>query len=151
MKDDVLYKVAIDLFSIPPLIFRGTRKKVVKAALADMEAHISHLNFEIIRLLKDEGTLHVAEIGKRLHIAKAQMTKLIDRLVDLKIVIRETDSCDRRIINISLSDYGKQIIKENRQRMINDIREAIANLSDDDIKNLSDSLRKIKEILSKLN
>ena len=151
MKDEILYKVALDLFSIPPLIFRGTRKKVVKAALADMEANISHLNFEIIKLLKEEGTLHVAEIGQRLHIAKAQMTKLIDRLVDLNIVIREADTCDRRTVNISLSDYGRQIMEENRQRIINDIREAIANLSDDDIESLSDSLRKLKEILSKLN
>jgi len=151
MKDEILYKVALDLFSIPPLIFRGTRKKVVKAALADMEANISHLNFEIIKLLKEEGTLHVAEIGQRLHIAKAQMTKLIDRLVDLNIVIREADTCDRRTVNISLSDYGRQIMEENRQRIINDIREAIANLSDDDIESLSDSLRKLKEISSKLN
>ncbi len=151
MKDDILYKVALDLFSIPPLILRSTRKKVIKSTLADMEVNMSHLNFEIIKLLKEEGTLHAAEIGKRLHIAKAEMTKLIDKLVEMKIVVREADSCDRRITNISLSAYGKKIMEENRQRIIKDIREAIANLNDEDINSMSVSLRKLKAILSKLN
>ncbi len=151
MKDEFLYKVALDLFSIPPLILRSTRRKVIKSTLADMEVDISHLNFEVIRLLKDEGTMHAAEIGDRLHIARAQMTRLIDRLVDLNMVTRQMDEHDRRISNISLSDYGKRIMEENRQRIINDIREAIASLSDEDITSLSYSLRKVNEILLKLS
>lgn len=150
MKDEFLYNVAQDLISIPPLIFRGTRRKVLKPAFADTDVHISHIHFEIIRLLKDEGTMHAAAIGKHLHIAKAQMTKLIDRLVAFNLVTRETDRHDRRITNISLSDYGNKLLEEKRQCILKDICESIANLSDEDVICLSDSLRKLNEILSKL-
>ena len=86
MREDILEKVAIDLISIPPLIFREIRRKLVKTTLADIDAGITLLHFEIIRLLEEEGNLHVTEIVDRLRIAKAQMTKLTDKLVDLKLV-----------------------------------------------------------------
>ena len=116
LRDEILNQVSLDLLSIPPLIFRGTRKKVIKASLADIDVNITHHHFEIIRILKQEGTLHIAEIGNRLQIAKAQMTQLIDKLVDLKIVERKADVTDRRIVNISLTDYGNSLMEENKQR-----------------------------------
>jgi DNA-binding MarR family transcriptional regulator len=107
MRRDNLERVALDLLSIPPLIFRGIRKKVIKSALAEIDVDITPLHFEIMTLLEEAGTLHVAEIGERLQIARAQMTHLIDKLVDLNIVERNMDIADRRIINITLTDRGR--------------------------------------------
>ena len=107
MQNDIRERSAVDLLTIPPLIFRGIRRKLIKTTLADIDVNITPHHFEIIRLLEEEGTLHATEIGERLQIAKAQMTKLIDKLADLNIVARKTDRADRRTINITLTGQGR--------------------------------------------
>jgi len=150
MRSDILEKVAVDLLSILPLIFRGIRKKLIKTTLADIDVNITPHHFEIIRLLREEGTLHVAEIGERLQIAKAQMTQLIDKLVDLNIVERKMDIADRRTINITLTGHGRIVLEEHRNRLMNAMQEAMSRLTDEELVDLSDSLRNIRDILSKL-
>jgi DNA-binding MarR family transcriptional regulator len=103
-----------------------------------------------MKLLEETGTLHVAEIGERLQIARPQMTHLIDRLVELEIVERETDTEDRRMLNIRLKDKGKVIIKEAEREVISATRETLACLTDDELRELSVSLKNLKEIFSKL-
>lgn len=150
MRDDILERAATDLLSIPPLIFRKVRTKLVKTTLADVDAGITPHHFEIIRLLDKEGKLHVAEIGDRLHIARAQMTRLIDKLVYLKFVERQTDVADRRTTTIVLSTYGKAVLREHKTSVMNAIRESMGQLSDEDLRDLSDTLRRLQDILSKL-
>jgi len=150
VREDILEKAAIDLLSIPPLIFREIRTKLIRTTLADIDAGITPHHFEIIRLLEQEGKLHVAEIGDRLHIARAQMTKLIDKLVYLKFVERQTDVADRRATIIILSTYGKAVLREHKTSVMNAIRESMGQLPDEDLRDLSDTLRRLQDILSKL-
>ena len=151
MRKDILERVAIDLLSIPPLIFRQIRRNLIKTTLAGIDAGITPHHFEIIRLLEKEGKLHVAEIGDRLQIARAQMPKLIDKLVDLKLVEKQTDVADRRIAIITLSTHGKAVLEEHKTSIMNAIRETMKQLSDEDLKDLSDTLRKLQDTLSKLH
>jgi len=75
--------------------------------MVNMNMDISPVHIGIMKQLDEAGTLHVAEIGERLQIARPQMTHLIDKLVDLEIVERHTDKTDRRMINIVLTDKGR--------------------------------------------
>lgn len=142
--------VTEDLFSIPHLIFRSIRRKLLKTALANINEDISPPHFEIMRTLKEAGTLHVAEIGERLQIMRPQMTHLLDKLVDLDIVERQTDTADRRTINIMLTSKGKTILEEHDSRIRNTIRNTLSCLTDEELKELSASLRKLRDIFSKL-
>jgi DNA-binding MarR family transcriptional regulator len=150
MRSNILKRVAEDLLSIPPLTFRGIRRRLIKTTLADIDVAITPLHFEIIRLLEEEGTIHVAEIGRRLQIAKAQMTQLIDKLVALNVIEKKIDIADRRTTNISLTDQGRIILEGQKTILMNAIRETMSCLTDKELEDLSYSLRKIRDILSKL-
>ena len=150
MRSDILEKVALDLISLPPLFFRVTRRKLIKIVLSDIPVEITPLHFEIMRLLKEEGVLHAAEIGKKLQIARAQMTQLIDKLVDLDMVEREVGTADRRTMNIKLTGNGKMVLEERRNYMMSAVRETVSDLTDKDLTDLMDSLGKLRTILSKL-
>jgi len=150
MRSNTLDKVVEDLFSIPPLIIRGIRRKLLKTAFANIDVDISPPHFEIMKLLDEAGTLHIAEIGERLHIARPQMTRLIDKLVDLGIAERQTDTTDRRMINIVLTHKGKTTIEEHDSSIRNAIRETLSSLRDEELEDLSASLRKLQGIFSKL-
>ena len=141
-------KVAVDLLSIPPLIFRMTRSKLVNTALANYEIRLPHI--EIMNVLKEGGTLHVAEIGERLRIAKARMTHLIDRLVKLEMVRRDIDTNDRRMINITLTERGKDILEKHERDITLAVGEYISGLKENEMVTLSTSLRNIRDILVKL-
>jgi MarR family 2-MHQ and catechol resistance regulon transcriptional repressor len=150
MPTNILDRISADLFSVPPLIFRGIRRKLLKPAIVDIDVYISPLHFEIMALLKEAGTLHLAGIGERLNIARAQMTHLIDRLVSLGIVERQMNTTDRRMTNIMLTGKGAAVLEEHEVNMKNAIKDTLSCLTKEDLESLSDSLRKLREIFSKL-
>ena len=150
MQKGILERVTVDLLSIPPLLFREIRRKLIKAALANIDVDITPLHFEIMSLLKETGTLHVAEIGDRLYIAKAQMTHLIDKLEDLNIVERKLDIADRRTINITLTGQGRSFLEEHKNRLVSTTMETMSRLTDEELEDLANTLRKLRDILSKL-
>ena len=150
MGSDVPGRVAVDLLSIPPLIFRIIRRKLIMTTLADIDVDIKFPHFEIMTVLKEEGTLHVAEIGEKLQIAKAQMTHLIDKLVELDMVDRNTDEADRRTINITLTDTGGDFLELHESNILSAVREYLSSLEDEELEELSHSLRTLRDILLKL-
>ena len=150
MKSNVLEIVVEELLSIPPLIRRSIQRKMFKSVFAQIEEDISLPHFEIMKTLRETGTLHIAEIGERLQIPKPQMTHLIDRLVSLKVVERQAGSADRRIINIALTDKGRVLIEESDRLVKSIFREKLSGLTNEELRELSVSLRKLGDILSKL-
>ena len=150
MHNDIQRRIALDLLSVPPLVFRMVRRKVAMTTLADTNLDIKLLHFEIMRVLKDEGTLHPAKIGEKLLVAKAQMTHFIDKLVELDFVKREMGSDDRRTINLTLTDKGSKVLEEQDNLVINAMQENMSALSDKELEALSNSLCKLRDILFKL-
>ena len=150
MKRSALDGVVEDLLSIPSLLRRSINRKVLKSALAQIEAAISLLHLEIMMTLKEASTKHIAEIGEKLLIPKPQMTHLIDRLVGLEIVERRPDTADRRITNITLTEKGRKMIEEHDRLFKSSIKENLSCLTDEELQELSTSLRSLRDILSKL-
>jgi DNA-binding MarR family transcriptional regulator len=143
-------KVAKDLLSMPPLIFRRIRSKLNRNTENEYTVNITTLHVEIMMLLEDEGSLHLAEIGEKLLIAKAHMTQLINKLVELELVERTLDPSDRRIINISLTQLGLRVLKEHERSIMSSILESISSLTPLELQDLSASLKRLKDILSRL-
>ena len=150
MSNDILDNISYNLFSIPPLVFRSLRRKLLRTALSKIDLDISPLHYEIIKLLEESGTMHAAEIGEKLQIARAQMTHLIDKLVEMEIVARQNNTTDRRTVNITLTDAGKALMEENDKAVRDVIKEALDNLTGEEIKDLSISLTKLRDILIKI-
>ncbi|HEY96976.1 MAG TPA: MarR family transcriptional regulator [Dehalococcoidia bacterium] len=150
MGSDIPGKVAVDLLSIPPLVFRIIRSKLINITLADTDIDVRLPHIEIMTVLKEEGTLHPAEIGTKLHIAKAQMTHLIDKLVELELVERSFGESDRRTINITLTDKGRNFLEKHENIIFNAVGEYISDLDESELETLSTSLRNLRDILLKL-
>jgi len=150
MKRSVLDSVVKDLLSITPLIRRSIQRKVVRAAFAQIEEDITLPHLEIMKILQEEGTKYIAEIGERLQIPKPQMTHLIDRLEKLEIAARQADTTDRRMSNIMLTDKGRRIIEELDQVINESIKAKLSYLTEDELRELSVSLKKLGDILYRL-
>lgn len=145
-----LDSVADELFSTLPLIHRSIRRKLFRTALGGFNKDITPPLFEIMKLLQETGTLHVAEIGERLQIARPQMTHLIDKLVEMGFVERQPGNEDRRTLNITLNSKGKTVLSGQERHIRKATKEALSSLPEEALLDLSISLRKLQEIFSQL-
>lgn len=151
MRNAILEKVSSDLVSIPPILTRGLRKKLVKLVINDNDLDITPHQMEIMRVLDvEKKALPIGEIGEKLHIPKAQMTQLIDKLVDLNIVERVTAKSDRRALKVSFTDLGKSIMENHKKSIRNAFQDMMSHLTDEDLSSLSLSLKKLSDIISRL-
>jgi DNA-binding MarR family transcriptional regulator len=147
MKDDIIDSIDEDLFQAFHLIRKKFLRIEHEGALKDISRH----HMDIMGMLYQSGILPVSEIGRRLLISRSQMTHLIDKLIRLGMVERLPDKADRRIINIKLTGGGKIALRETRGRIRENIRRKLSCLKDDELEALSISLRKLRDVTSKLD
>ena len=149
MRNSILNNVTDDLLATLPLILRIFRKKLFKLTTIIYEG-ISPLHHEIMKTLEKEGTLHIAEIASRLLIPRPQMTYLIDKLVDLELVERHIGVADRRITNVTLTDKARVMLEEIDSLVKSNVEEALSSLTHEEMQELLASVKKLREIFSKL-
>ena len=146
MRKEIISKITDDILYLPEIIFRSIHQNIIKEVLAG----ISPLHFRVMTILKTEKTLKVAEIADRMNISRPQMTRLIDKLIELDMVERHIGEKDRRTINISLTKTGRSALSKNDRQVRKAIGETLSNLENKDLKDLAETFKKLKEIFSKL-
>ena len=105
--------------------------------------------FLILGFLHNNGDSKMCGIAKFMSVTTAAMTGMVDRLEKCGYVKREHKPQDRRIINVSLTHKGLELVKkinEERRHMIIDV---FGRVSDEDRSDYLRVLMKIKDILTK--
>ena len=147
MKERHMDEISENALLLFPLLRRLlTRRDPNDTALMPFKNHSYH----ILRILEREGPLPMSAIGKRLIIAKQNMTSLVDRLMHDDLVERRNDTRDRRVINIVITERGIEFLKESLLILKKIIKENLSELSNEDIESLDPAFRTIKEVVSKL-
>jgi DNA-binding MarR family transcriptional regulator len=82
----------------------------VFAAMESFSCDLSISKPELLALeviSKEEG-LMMSDLGKRLDISLSTATGIIDRLIEKKLVKRERNGGDRRVVRVVLTDKGRK-------------------------------------------
>lgn len=108
----------------------------------------SHIN--VILYLARVKSSPISQIAKKLNISKPNMTPIIDKLIDLELVNRYTDSNDRRILRVELTPKAIELFQHFEQAAKDSIKDRISVLSDDDLDDFLKSLNTLCSILKKL-
>ena len=85
-------------------------EEMVKEALKPFNLTHAQLNALYILYENDPGPVSANELKERILVANPDVTRLLDRLVVKGYVHRETCPINRRKIDISLTEPGKEII-----------------------------------------
>jgi DNA-binding MarR family transcriptional regulator len=133
------------LIHIPPIF----AKKLLKMDPSGFEPGLTRLHFTIMGVLS-QGNLPVSELARALLITKPQMTHLVDHLVKMDVIERQPDSKDRRVINLALTEKGKVMRDSFRQKIEENIKEALAGLTPEELASMADALDTLRNIGSKL-
>jgi DNA-binding MarR family transcriptional regulator len=82
-------------------LFIFTKDKGLTMAQLGAMLHIYH-----------KGGCGVSDIGSDLGVTNSAASQMLERLVQLKLIIRSEDPSDRRVKQIVLTDKGRQILQE---------------------------------------
>ena len=133
------------------LLFPIYHKNLIKTE--DKCALITPFNpkFRILGMLTLYGAMPMSTISKKLCVTKPNITALIDKLIAEKLVERQYEKEDRRIIKISISEKGKKHLLKSRNETVKTITKNLSVLSETDFNKLFKASEDMINILSKLN
>ena len=82
---------------------------------------LSLVNLQVLTLLADEGPTPMSAVADALDASGASTTGIIDRMVERGLVERERGATDRRVVNVVLTETGRQLMvglaTERRERL----------------------------------
>ena len=146
MDEEKLNRMVEDLYSLFPLV----RRKLLKHKRPYKGRNMAQSHYQVLGILGKRGELPMSEIGRMAHIHKSNMTALSDKLVEEGVAERLPDATDRRKINLAISPRGREKLEHWKNQQHNDIKTRLSSLSDEDQEKLYQSVKDIKEIISKI-
>lgn len=106
---------------------------------------LSAQQYAILKVLLDvyPNTMTVSDVKEQMVDRNSDMTRLVDRLVSKKIVVREVDEQNRRQVNLRLSESAYPLVKEVQEQFRN-FEAIIDHLTNEEVATLNALLDKIR-------
>jgi DNA-binding MarR family transcriptional regulator len=117
---------------------------VLGHAIAEaLKAHgITPTQFNALRILRGAGSAGLCrnEVRDRLIAQVPDVTRLLDRLEEMKLIERERDATDRRMVNARITPAGLQLLAELDGPVAEMHERQLGHMSDSDLQTLIDLL-----------
>jgi len=99
--------------------------------------------FYVLATIGYAGGLPFGEIGAKMMVTVSNLTGIVDRLEDKKLVSRRRDEKDRRVVHVLLTDRGTKLYKSAIPLFEKTVGEVFATIDHAEQKKLSALLRKL--------
>lgn len=143
-RQERLYAIAVDVFQTIPVLYR----RILRPDAAGMSPFSPPI--AVLVVVKRRGPLSMSAIAQELSYSKQNLTKIVDRLVREGLVDRSPDTSDRRVLNIEMTEKGRQFMADRRERMRARLVEDLSHLSDEELEELMDTFERVRGALPKL-
>lgn len=97
----------------------------------------------VLRALLNNGPYQVSEVANQLGVTLSAATGLVDRLVKARLVTRERDQADRRVVWVKITPEGEQAVQAAEGRRRAAFRDMVQNLPEEDLAQLCDILERL--------
>jgi DNA-binding MarR family transcriptional regulator len=101
--------------------------------------------FYVLATIGYAGGLPFGEIGVKMMVTVSNLTGIVDRLEDKKLVARKRDETDRRVVHVVLTDKGAKLYKSTIPQFERSVSEIFERLHKPQQKELSALLRKLNQ------
>ncbi|HEY1372319.1 MAG TPA: MarR family transcriptional regulator [Candidatus Binatia bacterium] len=104
--------------------------------------------FYVLATIGYAGGLPFGEIGEKMMVTVSNLTGIVDRLEEKKLVVRERDVHDRRVVRVTLTDRGLKVYRNTIPVFEKSISQFFSPLNKTQQKELAGLLRKLIRITS---
>ena len=73
--------------------------------------------FQVVRLVNGTDHCTSSYLAEALAVGKSSVTAIVNRLVDAGIIDRTRDEADRRLVYLTLTEYGHTIFESAQEQM----------------------------------
>lgn len=94
----------------------------------------------LLSVLLRNGPTKMSEVGRHLNVSKPNITFLVDKLEKQKLICRDNDKSDRRVINIRLTDEGREEINRKKSILHDKIKSRLRLLTEKELDDLQRSM-----------
>jgi MarR family 2-MHQ and catechol resistance regulon transcriptional repressor len=99
--------------------------------------------FYVLATIGYAGGLPFGEIGAKMMVTVSNLTGIVDRLEEKKLVLRKRDDNDRRVVHVVLTDKGAKLYKSTLPLFEKSVSEVFSILDSAQQKALSGLLRRL--------
>ena len=131
----------------------GALRRLVRRRLRDVVAGppLRGAQLELMRVIEQQPGIGIAPAARVLHLAANTVSTLVDQLIDLGMVVRDTDPADRRAARLSLTEAATQRLAAGRQARIELMARVVAGLSAAERESLAQALPTLRALLDALD
>ena len=116
---------------------------------ADLEKlDLTPPQFYVLATIGYAGGLPFGEIGAKMMVTVSNLTGIVDRLEEKKLVTRQRDAKDRRVVHVVLTEKGAKLYKTTIPVFEKSVSEIFTTLAKPEQKELSGLLRKLNQEVS---
>ena len=102
--------------------------------------------FYVLATIGYAGSLPFGEIGAKMMVTVSNLTGIVDRLEEKKLVTRKRDEHDRRVVHVVLTEKGAKLYKSTIPLFEKSISRIFSSLEKPQQKELSALLRKLNRV-----
>ncbi|MCC3376073.1 MarR family winged helix-turn-helix transcriptional regulator [Cohnella sp. REN36] len=104
---------------------------------------LNRTEFGVLELLYHKGAQPIQQIGGKVLMSSGNITYVVDKLEDKRLVKRRASTEDRRLIFAEITDEGRAFIEEVFPKHADVIRKAVAGLTAEEQREASRLLKKL--------
>jgi DNA-binding MarR family transcriptional regulator len=96
------------------------------------DSHLTMLQCQALECIKKKVGTHMGDISAHFSTTMPTATALVDKLITAKLVQRENDAKDRRIVKINLTKSGEKLLIEVKKQRATKMKKLLSYLPKQD-------------------
>ncbi len=118
-------ETAAELLDVVPRVMRAVREQMRRHRTADLSVP----EFRTLGFLSGHAGASLSDVADHIGLTLPSMSKMIDKLVERKLLTREFGTVDRRRMTLSLTGRGRAILQAARAPTQSFLAESLSRLS----------------------
>lgn len=129
--------------------FFKVTKRMYNELRNSLEDELTLEQYQLIDYIATRGEVTSTELADVFSVGKSSITAITTRLTDREILKRNRDESDRRIVYLSLAEYGKELHSRTRKQILDVISAYMVHYSEDEIEGFIQTFEKLANMMEK--
>jgi len=138
--DDELHEMAANLHSVSIRMLRKLRHE-------DEEIGLSQPRLSALSVVVFAGPLSLAELAAAEQVKPPTMSRIVEALVEDRLVTRDAVPEDRRSVRIAATEKGRRLMEPGRERRVQALSERLVGLASSERRALARGIELLERIM----
>jgi len=103
--------------------------------------------FQVVRVINGTEQCTSSHLAEMLAVGKSSITAIVNRLVDAGIINRTRDEADRRLVYLTLTDYGNSILESAQEQVREIVSPYLQHFEEEDIERFISMFEELGQLM----